>query len=128
MHLHTYVANNNDYHIVIIKGRLFLQPAFYEICVELTGFEPVSERGSNMLSTCLSSPQFSCQCRTEATNHGPYLLNFSHSRRSVRIAIPDTPAPPFQSASGNGQLGDVSFPSLSGNKVDLLNFNQATRA
>ena len=36
--------------------------------VELTGFEPVSERGSNTLSTCLSSLWFSSSSKTEATN------------------------------------------------------------
>jgi len=36
--------------------------------VDLTGVEPVSKRGINSLSTCLSSLKFSRHGKTEATN------------------------------------------------------------
>ena len=36
--------------------------------VELEGFEPSSKRGTNLLSTCLSSLKFSIRHKTEATN------------------------------------------------------------
>ena len=43
--------------------------------VELTGVEPVSKRGSNMLSTCLSSPLvFVCQ-QDRSHQSTPYPLN-----------------------------------------------------
>ncbi len=44
--------------------------------VELEGFEPSSKRGSNLLSTCLSSFYLSGVSATEATKLIPYLLNF----------------------------------------------------
>ena len=36
--------------------------------VELEGVEPSSKQGTNMLSTCLSLPEFSCSGKTRATN------------------------------------------------------------
>lgn len=61
--------------------------------VELTGIEPVSERESNMLSTCLSSLRFSCGGKTEATYQPPYLLKSSPCRCSTAMTIPDIAAP-----------------------------------
>ena len=40
----------------------------YPFLVDLEGVEPSSKRGSHTLSTCLSSPEFSCIDKTEATN------------------------------------------------------------
>ena len=37
--------------------------------VEVTGFEPVSIQGTNMLSTRLSWPSFSSNSKTQATNY-----------------------------------------------------------
>ena len=37
--------------------------------VELEGVEPSSKQGSNMLSTCLFWPSFSCYGKTQTTNH-----------------------------------------------------------
>jgi len=44
--------------------------------VELEGLEPSSKRGSNLLSTCLSSFYLSGRSATEDTKLNPYLLNF----------------------------------------------------
>ncbi len=41
---------------------------FRDFLVDLEGVEPSSKRGSHTLSTCLSSPEFSCIDKTEATN------------------------------------------------------------
>ena len=37
--------------------------------VEVTGIEPASKQGTNMLSTRLSWPSFSSNGKTQATNH-----------------------------------------------------------
>ena len=42
------------YHYKYVKFRVLTYIVSKKV-VELTGFEPVSERGSNTLSTCLSS-------------------------------------------------------------------------
>lgn len=47
--------------------------------VELEGFEPSSKRGTNELSTCLSSPKLSGTDKTEATN--PFLSPLKFHRR-----------------------------------------------
>ena len=44
------------------------------LLVDLEGVEPSSKQGTNKLSTCLSSPGFSCTSKTEATNL--YLILF----------------------------------------------------
>ena len=36
--------------------------------VEIAGFEPASKQGTNMLSTRLSWPSFSCDDKIQATN------------------------------------------------------------
>lgn len=47
-----------------------------KILVELTGIEPVSKQGSNMLSTCLSSPEFFEHWQDRSHQPMPYLLKF----------------------------------------------------
>ena len=49
------------YHYKYVKFRVLTYIVSKKV-VELTGFEPVSERGSNTLSTCLSSLWFSSSC------------------------------------------------------------------
>ena len=41
---------------------------FRDFLVDPEGVEPSSKRGRHTLSTCLSSPEFSCRDKTEATN------------------------------------------------------------
>ncbi len=49
--------------------------------VEIAGFEPASKQGTNMLSTRLSWPSFSCDDKTQATNHR-LICSVSPLRRS----------------------------------------------
>ena len=60
--------------------------------VELRGVEPRSKQGNNTLSTCLSSPGFSCANKTEATNLRLILCYFMTAARQV-VTISDLAAP-----------------------------------
>jgi|GEM_PF-4427552 len=79
--------------------------------VDLEGFEPSSKRGINLLSTCLSSLNFSTCYKTEATDNK--LIPFvSFEVRDLLQTISDIAAPPIQIASKPQLLGDVSFQLL----------------
>jgi len=89
-------------------NRLILSVLFF---VEPAGVEPASKRGSNMLSTCLSSLNFSCADKTEATNQRLILWIFAWCTR-LHPTISDFAAPPYQRASERRHLGDVLSPPL----------------
>jgi len=75
--------------------------------VEPAGVEPASKRGSNTLSTCLSSPSFFVYRQDRSHQPLPYPLNLIERTR-LRPTIPDLAAPPDQRASRPRHLGDVS--------------------
>jgi len=76
--------------------------------VDLEGFEPSSKRGTNLLSTCLSSLDFSTQHLAEATLVELILLISSEDQDLLRT-ISDIAAPPVRIASKPELPGDVSF-------------------
>ena len=53
------------------------------LIVEIGGVEPPSKQGTNMLSTCLSPPSFSCLNKTGATNSDLICSVFSPMHRSL---------------------------------------------
>jgi len=85
--------------------------------VEMEGVEPSSKQWINMLSTCLSSPKFSCLNRTEATY--PNLIPLvSENAPDLRFPIPDIAAPPVPFGFGKKAWGDVtSLPPRAGIKL-----------
>ncbi len=80
--------------------------------VELTGVEPVSKRGSNMLSTCLSSPSvFVCQ-QDRSHQSAPYPLNV-HLGCTANQNYSRFSYTSISNRFGNWHSGDVSFQHLS---------------
>lgn len=74
--------------------------------MELEGVEPSSKQGTNLLSTCLSSPSLSGMSKTEATNSNRSLF-ISDKSQDLSYPISDLSTPPFQQASKPRPLGDV---------------------
>ena len=70
--------------------------------VELTGVEPVSKQGSNMLSTCLSSPEIFVYRQDRSHQPIPYLLKLRGRLAARRPLSPIFPTPLCQTASENG--------------------------
>ena len=95
--------------------------------VELEGVEPSSKQGTKVLSTCLSSPRFSCTDKTEATNQCLISLNFIITAEPATTIL-DLAAPPYPQPRGDG-LGETSRScTLYWNKDSLLYFDYAARA
>lgn len=100
---HEYSGNNQiknglSSSMITIRFNRFVEPA---------GVEPASKRGSNTLSTCLSSPSFFEYRQDRSHQPLPYPLNLIERTR-LRSTIPDLAAPPDQRASRPRHLGDVS--------------------
>nr|DAR72917.1 MAG TPA: hypothetical protein [Caudoviricetes sp.] len=72
------------------------------LIVELTGVEPVSKQGSNMLSTCLSSPEIFVYRQDRSHQPIPYLLKLRGRLAARRPLSPIFPTPLCQTASENG--------------------------
>ena len=76
--------------------------------MDLGGFEPPSKRGTNLLSTCLSSLDFSTRHLAEATL-AELILLISSEVQDLLQTIFDIAAPPVRIASKPELPGDVSF-------------------
>ena len=90
--------------------------------VEIEGFEPSSKQGTDMLSTRLSWPSFSCNGKTQATNrHLICLLFVIASQPAITIPAISAPLGPL---SRRDRLGATSrFSTLCRNKANLLYFD-----
>ena len=99
--------------LIILPG---IKKIDYLLFVEPAGVEPASKRGSNTLSTCLSSSSFFVYRQDRSHQPLPYPLNLI-VRTRLRPTIPDLTAPPDQRASRPRHLGDVSSPHLAGIKL-----------
>ena len=98
------------------------------VIVELTGVEPVSKRGSNMLSTRLFPLNFSCASKTETTNLRLICKNFKTFPQQ-KISISDFTYTSLPNLLRANILRDVSLRHPCRNYAfDLLCFNQAARA
>ena len=82
------------------------------LIVELTGVEPVSKQGSNMLSTCLSSPLVFVYRQDRSHQPIAYLLKTSKSPRSPTPSISDIPYTSLPNRLGERHLRDVSLQHL----------------
>ena len=106
-----------------------LQPPGLQVSVELERFELSSKRGTNLLSTCLSSPSIVGIKQDRSHPLNPYPLKTSPETRGSFQTISDIPAPPYRNASEQQHPGDVSSPQLLQRlSYDLLFFDQAARA
>ena len=76
--------------------------------MELERLELSSKRGTNLLSTCLSSLRFSEQGKTEATNL-ELILFISSAAQDVLQTISEIAVPPDRIASKTELPGDISF-------------------
>jgi len=91
---------------------LFAMLLIYSVLVELTGVEPVSKQGSNMLSTCLSSPLVFVYRQDRSHQPIAYLLKTSKSPRSPTPSISDIPYTSLPNRLGERHLRDVSLQHL----------------
>ena len=82
--------------------RLFSSTYWHSVySVELTGVEPVSKRGTNPLSTCLSSPSVFVHPQDRSHQRMPYPLK-SHTRRTAGTCYPRFYHTTLPDASGLG--------------------------
>lgn len=112
-----------------IPKKLEAAPDTGTASVELERFELSSKRGTNLLSTCLSSPSIVGTEQDRSHPLNPYPLKTSPETRGSFQTISDISAPPYRNASEQQHPGDVSSPQLLQRlSFDLLFFDQAARA
>ena len=100
----------------------------YSVLVELTGFEPVSKQGSNMLSTCLSSPEIFVYRQDRSHQPIPYLLKLRGRLAARRPLSPIFPTPLCQTASENGICEMSRYSTCAVIKLKVLYFRLSSES
>ena len=101
---------------------------YTKFIVELTGVEPVSKQGSNMLSTCLSSPEIFVYRQDRSHQPIPYLLKLRGRLAARRPLSPIFPTPLYQTASENGIWEMSRYSTCAVIKLKVLYFRLSSES